>query len=120
MDGRERRHAASLDHLRNTDAQFREVNIAKADALAVIRRAKTSHSSAPKTGHHVGGTGWKNPLIRSWMPGGWEQYDQVPLPREQIEPCGCGCIGNSRGMTKTRVRVAGRMATKRGAESPFV
>gem|GEM_PF-4584769 len=36
---------------------------------AVIRRAKTSHSSAPKTSHHMGGTGWKNPLIRSWMQG---------------------------------------------------
>ena len=37
------------------------------DALAlaaVIRRAKTGHSSAPKTGHHVGGTRWKNRLIR--------------------------------------------------------
>jgi hypothetical protein len=32
--------------------------------VAVIRRAKTGHSSAPKTGHHVGGTGWKNRLIR--------------------------------------------------------
>jgi hypothetical protein len=30
----------------------------------VIRRAKTGHSSAPKTGHHVGGTRWKNRLIR--------------------------------------------------------
>jgi hypothetical protein len=29
----------------------------------VIRRAKTGHSSAPKTGHHVGGTRWKNRLI---------------------------------------------------------
>ena len=32
--------------------------------LSVIRRAKTGHSSAPKTGHHVGGTRWKNRLIR--------------------------------------------------------
>jgi hypothetical protein len=32
--------------------------------VSVIRRAKTGHSSAPKTGHHVGGTGWKNRLIR--------------------------------------------------------
>ena len=33
-------------------------------ASIVIRRAKTGHSSAPKTGHHVGGTRWKNRLIR--------------------------------------------------------
>ena len=31
----------------------------------VIRRAKTGHSSASKTGHHVGDTGWKDRLIRS-------------------------------------------------------
>jgi DNA adenine methylase len=35
----------------------------------VIRRAKTGHSSAPKTGHHVGGIGWKNRLIRSYWQG---------------------------------------------------
>jgi hypothetical protein len=35
----------------------------------VIRRAKTGHSSAPKTGHHVGGTGWKDRLIRSCWQG---------------------------------------------------
>ena len=29
----------------------------------VIRRAKTGHASAPKTGHHVGGIGRKNPLV---------------------------------------------------------
>ena len=36
----------------------------------IIRRAKTGHSSAPKTGHHVGGTGWKDRLIRSCWPRG--------------------------------------------------
>jgi len=30
----------------------------------VIRRAKTGHSSAPKTGHRVGGIEQKNRLIR--------------------------------------------------------
>jgi len=29
----------------------------------VIRRAKTGRASAPKTGHHVGGIGRKNPLV---------------------------------------------------------
>jgi hypothetical protein len=38
-------------------------------AINVIRRAKTGHSSAPKTGHHVGGIGWKNRLIRSYWQG---------------------------------------------------
>ena len=35
----------------------------------VIRRAKTGHSSAPKTGHRVGGIGWKNRLVRSCWQG---------------------------------------------------
>ena len=34
------------------------------DGRHVIRRAKTSHSSAPKTGHRVGGIEQKNRLIR--------------------------------------------------------
>ncbi len=34
------------------------------DDLIVIRRAKTGHSSAPKTGHRVGGIEQKNRLIR--------------------------------------------------------
>ena len=36
---------------------------------AVIRRAKTGHSSAPKTGHHVGGIGRKNRLVRTCWQG---------------------------------------------------
>ena len=36
---------------------------------AVIRRAKTGHSSAPKTGHRVGGIEQKNRLIRSCWQG---------------------------------------------------
>ena len=39
------------------------------DQLAVIRRAKTSHSSAPKTGHRVGGIEQKNRLVRSCWQG---------------------------------------------------
>jgi transposase-like protein len=35
----------------------------------VIRRAKTGHSSAPKTGHHVGGIEQKNRLVRSCWQG---------------------------------------------------
>jgi len=31
----------------------------------VIRRFKTGHASAPKTGHHVGGIERKNPLVRT-------------------------------------------------------
>jgi hypothetical protein len=38
-------------------------------ALLVIRRAKTGHSSAPKTGHHVGGIEQKNRLVRSCWQG---------------------------------------------------
>lgn len=36
----------------------------ESDAMHVIRRAKTGHSSAPKTGHRVGGIEQKNRLIR--------------------------------------------------------
>jgi len=36
---------------------------------SVIRRAKTGHSSAPKTGHRVGGIGRKNPLVRTCWQG---------------------------------------------------
>ncbi len=35
----------------------------------VIRRAKTGQSSAPKTGHRVGGIGWKNRLVRTCLQG---------------------------------------------------
>ena len=35
----------------------------------VIRRAKTGHASAPKTGHRVGGIGRKNPLVRTCWQG---------------------------------------------------
>jgi hypothetical protein len=37
--------------------------------VAVIRRAKTGQSSAPKTGHRVGGIGWKNRLVRTCLQG---------------------------------------------------
>jgi voltage-gated potassium channel len=37
--------------------------------LLVIRRAKTGQSSAPKTGHRVGGIGWKNRLVRTCLQG---------------------------------------------------
>ena len=36
---------------------------------SVIRRAKTGHASAPKTGHRVGGIGRKNPLVRTLLQG---------------------------------------------------
>jgi len=36
---------------------------------SVIRRGKTGHASAPKTGHHVGGIGQKNPLVRTYWQG---------------------------------------------------
>jgi len=37
--------------------------------IPVIRRAKTGQSSAPKTGHRVGGIGWKNRLVRTCLQG---------------------------------------------------
>ena len=51
--------------------QVKTLTDAQAESLArhVIRRAKTGHSSAPKTGHHVGGTRWKNRLVRSCWQG---------------------------------------------------
>jgi len=46
---------------------YREGGIS--DVVLVIRRAKTGHSSAPKTGHRVGGIEQKNRLVRSCWQG---------------------------------------------------
>ena len=49
-----------------------ELPISQAESLAhhnVIRRAKTGQSSAPKTGHRVGGISWKNRLVRTCLQG---------------------------------------------------
>jgi len=46
-----------------------DIDLVQTRAEPVIRRAKTGHSSAPKTGHHVGGIGRKNPLVRTCWQG---------------------------------------------------
>ncbi len=56
-------------------------------ATSVIRRGKTSHASARKTGHQVGGIGRKNPLLRTRLQEGgvsserWDRWYRQAVRR---------------------------------------
>ena len=62
-------HGSALATFRAMRAWIEAWMKAEGKTLPVIRRAKTGQSSAPKTGHRVGGIGWKNRLVRTCLQG---------------------------------------------------